>query len=235
MEVVDSFNNTKNVFGDSIEFLYLDKYDFIDIVEELYKSRQVSLRQLIIIANELIYLDTMKAKKLIKFIKKHRNSIRFEIELRYLKGKLNEKELYFSMDENESDRFEYLLQKAKKYTLSKKYTEAYYCYEAAYYISQNPIIYYYIGKIYFKLNMFEEAKDMFNNYLQCGGEKILKCLLYLSIISNCELDKESLDNYIKMSKKIEALEDINFDIAKRLNEYTKIKKESIRISKYIKR
>lgn len=223
------FINLKTIFPSIVELIELSDEEFTRCVKSAYNIK-FGLKKLFCIINELIDVDIKKAKLILNGISEYVDDTTYLEEINFLKRKINEKELYFEMSDEKSYIYELEIQSISENIRRRKFDSVYFSCINISNISDCPIVYYYLGKIYFKMYKFEEAKKLFSEYMKHGGEKALKCLLYLSIISNCEGDFESTLKYIELSHKIEQVENRSFGLESMIDEYTKFKKESKKLN-----
>ena len=79
--------------------------------------------------------------------------------------------------------FEDNLLHGKEFFIEGQYEDAYDTFLAGYYITQSPIFLYYLGKTLYKSERFNDAEEMFLEYVKVGGVKSAKAYIYLRNIS----------------------------------------------------
>ena len=104
------------------------------------------------------------------------------------------------LDDVVKDRFNELMKSAKESFRLNKNNEALLLFEEAYIISGYTVCEYYMAKCLFKMGRINEAKEYFELYLTHGGEKVDKCLLYMTGI--CDMRKWDSKEYVTWMKQI---------------------------------
>lgn len=116
--------------------------------------------------------------------------------IKIIKSILAEKTKFDNLSEEEKYIYNYAYYYGKRTyivrstNIIKKYENAYIIYKYGYEKTNMPIFLYYMGKMCYKSSFYEEAKDLFLEYLKFGGEKMGKCYHYLKEI----LEKNYLYN-----------------------------------------
>ena len=116
-------------------------------------------------------------------------SVNYQPQIRYLKNKINEERAYQELGKEQKEVYVKAITKGREQYHNNNLSTAYDYYTYGKYITNHPIFDYYIGKILYKNKNKDEAYKCFKNYIENGGEKYLKALLYLVTFSNSDVDK----------------------------------------------
>ena len=103
----------------------------------------------------------------------------YSLEIDYLNNFLNEKVAYLGLGDERKQLFIDLKTQGSKLYHAKRYKDAFKIYEKAYEITGLNIFEYYLGKCLFRMKRLEYAEEYFLRYLEHGGEKKEKTLLFL--------------------------------------------------------
>lgn len=129
--------------------------------------------------NRIIELDPILAEKLLHLHLRNNFFYLNEITVKTLTNKINEKKLYLILSEKGKAQYHQFKKDGQKAYRSGNLEKAYEIYSKAEYEIKHPIFDYYVGKILYKLGMYNEAKKRIEKYLENGGEKTSKALIYL--------------------------------------------------------
>ena len=205
-EVKDVYIQITNGRNDIINKLI----DSPNNAEETYLMiKRLDIKQQLIIIDKMIKQDLETATKLLEELS--HKSVNYQPQIRYLKNKINEERAYQELGKEQKEVYAKAITKGREQYHDNNLSTAYDYYTYGKYITNHPIFDYYIGKILYKNKNKDEAYKCFKNYIENGGEKYLKALLYLVVI-------EVTNKKIKSAKKIRYLQklivntfDINFE------------------------
>ena len=132
-------------------------------------------------------------------------------------NRIAEKQLATEVKEKYLDTGRYALE-------IEEYELAYDYFTAGLYVSNNPLFYYYLGKLFYKLNRLSKAMSYFNKYQNIGSLKLNKCYFYLFLISKRKKLAGS-GEYLGKFKDIDRFLDITFKTRNPNKEHRRKKKE----------
>lgn len=128
---------------------------------------------------------------------------KYQDMIEYLQGCIREKEAYLlQLNPDEQEEFETIRRSAKSFYRRKANDEALVEYNKAKEMSGLVVCDYYIGKIFFRQGKFNQAREMFLNYLQQGGFKTEKALMFLGQIERIQKNNTLSKKYLKRMQKI---------------------------------
>lgn len=149
---------------------------FSDIISKNYVSTKFILMEI----EKLIKNDSIKkAVEILDTVRNMNEFADYSLELEYLENLLNEKIALLGLDNETREIYRSLRESGSSQYHHRRYREALKSYEEAYAISNLSICEYYIGKCLFKMRKIDMAEEYFLRYLEHGGEKVEKCLLFL--------------------------------------------------------
>ena len=140
-------------------------------------------------------------------------------------NRITEKELAKDIKEKYLDTGRYALE-------NEEYELAYDYLTAGLYLSNNPLFYYYLGKLFYKLNKLSKAMGYFNKYRNVGSLKLNKCYFYLFLISKRKKLSGS-GEYLGKFKDIDRFLDITFKTRNPNKKHNRRKKDKIETIKEI--
>lgn len=170
--------------------------------EKYLMIRRLDIKQQLIIIDKMIKEDLETATKLLEELS--HKSVNYQPQIRYLKNKINEERAYQELGKEQKEAYAKAITKGREQYHDNNLSTAYDYYTYGKYITNHPIFDYYIGKILYKNENKDEAYKYFKNYIENGGEKYLKVLLYLGVI-------EGSNKKIKSAKKIRDLQKLIID------------------------
>lgn len=180
--------------------------DINKIISTLYdiKDHRIKDKNLITQALYLLiqnnYLN--EAAELINDIDFDKN---FKEQIKILKIAINEMNHLNNLNQNQLQVYNESIEKGNYHYHNYDLEIAYNYYTWGLYATDAPIFYYYIGKVYYKSNMYKDAMYYFNQYIKLGTTKINKAYLYLSKISEkYKKEKKSINysKHVKMCNKL---------------------------------
>jgi len=125
------------------------------------------------------------------FLKKNKE------QLKILKTAINEVNHINNLNNDQLEVYNIAISKGSYYYHEYDLENTYDYYTLGLYVTEAPIFYYYIGKIYYKCNMYKDAMYYFEQYIKLGTTKINKAYLYLSKISEKFKKEKKSVNYSK--------------------------------------
>lgn len=120
---------------------------------------------------------------------------KFILEL--LQNNIANQEKYLKLDEEQKNVYHKSISLGHSYYEMQDYITAYDIYSWGYYITNDPIFLYYIGKMLYKIDNYEEAEKYFKEYLKNGSTKAAKAYIYLSAIEKRKPNKKKKVSLIK--------------------------------------
>ncbi len=114
-------------------------------------------------------------------------------------NRITEKELSKEIKEKYLDVGRYALE-------IEEYDVAYDYFKAGLYLSENPLFYYYLGKLFYKLDMLTTSSNYLNKYRFTGSLKLNKCYFYLFLIckmKNCKTANKYFAKYNDINEFLE--------------------------------
>ena len=225
--IIEKQNNTHKKIIEDQNFL---KENIEEISNDIINGK-IQVSKVILYINKIIDIDPHLAEKLLNISVRTNYFSYNEITVKLLQNKIEERKKYLRLTPNDKEKYDSLKEKGSNAYHSHKLDLAYDYYSLAHYITKHPIFEYYIGKIFYKLNLLKEAKKHLTIYSEIGGEKLEKCLLYLLSI---ELKTK---NFKKANKIREKIDIINHDLeyafkTEKRNQYQS--KEQIEEIDYVK-
>lgn len=124
--------------------------------------------------------DLSKARSLLKFIDKNKYSKEYNL----LEGLIDEKERYLHYETTVKNDYDKCVLLGRRAIERRDFDLAYDIYGTGFFLTDDPVFKYYMGKSLFKDRAMEEAEHFFLEYLERGGSKTTKSLLYLMAINN---------------------------------------------------
>lgn len=121
-----------------------------------------------------------KARNLLKFIDKDRYSKEYNL----LEGLIDEKERYLQYETTVKNNYDKCVFLGRSAIERRNFDLAYDIYGTGFALTHDSVFKYYMGKSLFKDRRMEEAEHFFLEYLEFGGSKTTKSLLYLMAINN---------------------------------------------------
>lgn len=171
-----------------------------DTINLAHKQRIVNTQQLLLLIDKMIDTDLQRAATMLSTIK----NTNLETEIFYLKSKIEERANYLGYDNQTKENYNNFLTIGRNYLTNELFEEAYYTFEAGLYLTGDNIFNYYIGKTLNRANNQEESIPYFLAYIEKGGQKYSKALLYLS--SYFKYHKQNIAyEYGKKLKKISSI------------------------------
>ena len=161
--------------------------------------RSLDIRQQLIIIDKMIKQDLETATRLLEELS--HKAVKYQSQILYLKNKINEERAYKELGKEQKEIYAKAITKGREQYHDNNLSAAYDYYAYGKYITNHPIFDYYIGKILYKYKNNDEAYKYFKVYIEKGGEKYLKALLYLAAI-------EVSNKKIKSAKKIRDLQQL---------------------------
>lgn len=177
-KLIDSSNN------------YTEKYLIIG---------KLDIKQQLVIIDKMIEEDLETATKLLKDLSP--KAKKYQPQILYLKNKINEEKAYQELGKEQKEAYTKAIRKGREYYRANNLPTAYDYYTYGKHTTNHPIFDYYIGKILYKAKNKDEAYKYFKFYIENGGKKYLKALLYLAVI-------EVSNKRIKSAKKIRDLQQL---------------------------
>ena len=141
----------------------------------------------LVLIHHTMQTDYKLAKELLKELEES-TPILYDVELRYLKNCIREKELAENLSQEQKTAYSKALTEGLDYIHYRAYETAYDYFLYGKYITNHPIFDYYMGYCLFKTYHDEEAYQTLSNYREHGGEKLLEALTLLK-----NLDKKNLN------------------------------------------
>lgn len=161
------------------------------------ETKDISLIDFCAYINEIIDQDVEKAMMLYNNIFRLYNVENYKLELDCLKNMILEKKNYLMLDKNRKKQYDDLEKKGKIAYKEDRIDDALNYYLLGLHITNHNIFNYYLGKMYYKSGNLEEALLYLERYKKNGGEKLSKCLLYLSKIHIYNKKFKKKDEYEK--------------------------------------
>lgn len=165
--------------------------------------------------NRIVDINHELAEKLLQLHIKNNATYLNPITMDTLTNKIKERILFLNLSDEKKEQYKELKTQAHKAYKRKNYHQAYECYCKVQSITNHPIFDYYRGKILYKLGMYNESKKRILKYLENGGEKASKALLYLMAV---EVKFGNHKKANKLKDQINILNnDLNYDFTIALN------------------
>lgn len=183
-----------------------------------YKNLEPYLRDCNNLINYECYEDALKLYKILINL----NYNNYEVQLEYLKNKLDEVKFEKSMDELEIKNYKKHINFGKKYYELKDYESALYFYVLGLNKTKHNIFNYYIGKCLYKLNYNDDAIKYLEKYNLKGTKKISKSILYLTRLyiykeRDIMRKKNNKEEYFKLNNSIRIRNNILLEKCKKLS------------------
>lgn len=131
-----------------------------------------------------------------------------------LKKAFQNQEKYQSLTDEQKEVYEDAVFYGHSYYELEEYETAYDIYEWAYYLTEQPVFIYYIGKMLYKHKNYQDAESYFLDYLKKGDSKVSKAYLYLCLIEKKRRNFELSKQYALLANAADKLynSDYNFEI-----------------------
>lgn len=165
-------------------------------------------KSLLAIINKTIELDLSTANKLLEELESTTDG--YKAEIKYLKNKINEKKLYQSLTKDEKETYDKVMEKGREFYHANDFYTANDCYIFGMDIINHPIFDYYIGKMSYKTWKLDDAYYHLSRYIEHGGEKLLKALVYLNAINYINDNIEEIKKNEEVANRIKITFDIDF-------------------------
>lgn len=181
-KIVKEYNKiVKNNFLTNEEIrLNLSSEKYIDLVD-FNDNKQVKI--MLNDINKILKENPKKAKCLLDKLKSNVYYNKYKLGITMLYNTIKETNEVEELDNEKKQIFYNIKECASKEYKEGNYINAYDYYLAGKYITENNIFNYYIGKMLFKTENFTDAYNYFSEYKKKGGEKLSKCLLYMTEIN----------------------------------------------------
>lgn len=176
-----------------------------------FNQKNISLVILARCIYKTIPKDIQKAEKLYSCISQCRHIENYSIELKCLKNMIAERKQYLELSLEQQKQYDIF--KSKGSILYREYDlqRAYDYYLAGLFVTNHNVFNYYLGKICYKKGNFNEACKHLETYIEHGGEKLSKSLLYLSrIYRNRQNEKKYLE-YVQNISQLSRFFEENFE------------------------
>lgn len=164
------------------------------ILEVAYKNHLIDYESLLREINKLIKKDYKLGKNILEQVKYDLQEKNYRVELNYLQRKINEKQLYEELTEEQQKIYHTVIRNGNGYYKERKTKSFYKEYLIGKEKTNHPIFDYYIGKSLYKMHDYENSEKYLLEYLKTGGEKLPKALLYLECIKCKNLKNEEKHN-----------------------------------------
>lgn len=115
----------------------------------------------------------------------------------------NEYKSFYDLNEENKSILEYIILKADYLKNNKEYKEAYDYYECGYYLTNHPIFIYYMARILYLMNFYDEALELFQKYLKLGSSKKNESIHQIYVINK---NKRKVFHKLKPKEKEEKKE-----------------------------
>ena len=174
---------------------------YLNYFNGLVGSGYVSVNNILLEVEKMIKLGNVElASNILNTLPNMEIFAAYSIELDYLNNLLNEKIAYLGLGDERKQLFIDLKTQGSKLYHAKRYKDAFKLYEKAYEITGLNIFEYYLGKCLFRMKRLEYAEEYFLRYLEHGGEKKEKTLLFLIGIGKIRNDEYG--NYLEEMNRI---------------------------------
>lgn len=175
MKLAIKNNNLCYLLGND-EYYYSTKSYLEDILKKDFPN--LSIIPILQSVNDLIDKDITKTKEIVNLVK----NPKYSLYTNCLKNKIREKELFDTLTDSEKESCNKLFTLASSYIESEKYEEAYDCYHAIRYISNNPLLIFYEAKMLYEQEKEIGARELFEEYKKQGGSKLVETDYYLILL-----------------------------------------------------
>lgn len=186
---------------------YYELYELLKVnINRVNQNDNVVLKSI----NALIDNDYIEdARELVSslYLRKSKRII-----VKILKNKIKDKK---SINDYDEDVYKIYFEARKlghEYYVNGDIESAYYTYEWGYYVTENPVFLYYMGKMIYKTLNYKLAEEYFNKYIRHCGEKASKAYLYLGCIANYYHRGNEALAYIETSNEISDTENSGYRI-----------------------
>jgi len=149
--------------------------------------------------NNLIIVDIDIAKELLNKIIKYqeKNNV-----IKHLTNKIVEKQKYLDLTEEQKQIYVDCIEAGHNAVDNNNMDLALDYYTIGLFMTNHPIFYYYIGKMYYKKHNFLDAYNYLHKYNEFGGKKYCKSSLYLYLM---EKNKENISSANNIRQEINEL------------------------------
>lgn len=206
---------------------------YLNYFNNLVGRGYVSVNNILLDVEKMIKLGYVEqASDILSVLPGMREFESYSLEVDYLNNFLNEKIEYLKLDDDKRLTYIDLKTRGSKLYHAKKYREAFKLYEQAYEMTGLNIFEYYIGKCLFRMKRLEYAEEYLLRYLEHGGEKREKTLLFLIGIS--KICNSEYDNYLNDMNKLNLSFTRNFKYENKdkTGKYSSDKEESSKKAKF---
>lgn len=157
--------------------------DYLLYVKDLITDGFMPVKRLLKEIEKLAKTDIEKALRLLDMVSQMDIVQDKAVELSYLRNLINEKISFDRLDDDVKDKFNALMTRGRELYHTNRNKEAAEVFKEAYTMSGVSVCEYYIGKCLYKMGKLCLAREYLETYAEHGGEKLDKCLLYLTGIA----------------------------------------------------
>lgn len=118
-----------------------------------------------------------------------------KIKFSVLENAIKNQENFLELSDEEKNVYYTAILWGRFYYDKKDLYTAYDIYSWAYYLTNQPIFLYYIGKMLFKKGKYKDAEEYLKNYIKVGDRKLSKAYLYLAAIEKIRYNYKAAKNY----------------------------------------
>ena len=186
-----AYKNLETAYNEKNYFSMLSCLNII--LKYTLQKRDFVFHCLYVLAKNDYHKEVKKLLPMIKLIRKNEQPY-----LQIIENTIANREIFLAFTKEQKEAYNTAIEKARRCYQIQNLTDAYEIYKEGYEKTHHPIFLYYLGKIMYKKDNFNEAMNYLFEYIKLGDEKVSKAYLFLIAMYCKKWDYKTAQKYVYM-------------------------------------